>query len=78
MADKCVKWVLLDNKCTIFVECFEREVVRKKALFDDKVKERNIKKNDLVLRYKNEFDTRFDKKFIPRWKGPFVVKEVYS
>ena len=50
----------------------------KKALFDDKVKERKIEKNDLVFLYKNELDTRFDKKFIPRWRGPFVVKEVYS
>ena len=60
------------------IECFERQAMRRKALFDDNVKERKIKKNDLVLRCKNELDNRFDKKFIPRWKGPFVVKEVYS
>ena len=52
--------------------------MRKRALFDDKVKERKIKKNNLVLGYKNELDTHFQKKFIPKWRGPFAVKEVYS
>ena len=68
LADECVKWVLLDNKSMLSIECFEQQAMRKKALFDDKVKERKIKKNDLVLRYKNELDTRFGKKLIPRWK----------
>ena len=62
LADECVKWVLLDNKCTIFFEFFERKAMRKKALCDDKAKKRKIKKSYLVLRYKNELDTHFDKK----------------
>ena len=50
----------------------------KKALFHNKVKEKKIERNNLVLCYKIELDTHFDKKFIPKWKGPLVVKEVYS
>ena len=69
---------MLDDKQMLFVECFERQAMKKKAFFYDNFNERKIKENDLVLCYKNELDTRFNKKFISRWKGHFVVKEVYS
>ncbi|MCO5584498.1 hypothetical protein L7F22_038426 [Adiantum nelumboides] len=77
LADECVKWVLLDNKRFLSVETFEQQAMRRKALFDDKVKKKEILKGNLVLRYDNKLDTHFDKKFIPRWEGPFVVKKVY-
>ncbi|MCO5606134.1 hypothetical protein L7F22_060321 [Adiantum nelumboides] len=77
LADKCVKWVLLDKKRFLSVETFEQQAMRRKALFDDKVKKKEILKGNLVLRYDNKLDTHFDKKFIPRWEGPFVVKKVY-
>ncbi|MCO5597250.1 hypothetical protein L7F22_051326 [Adiantum nelumboides] len=77
LADECVKWVLLDNKRFLSVETFEQQAMRRKALFDDKVKKKKILKGNLVLRYDNKLNTHFDKKFIPRWEGPFVVKKVY-
>ncbi|MCO5574887.1 hypothetical protein L7F22_028681 [Adiantum nelumboides] len=78
LADECVKWVLLDNKRFLSVKTFEQQTMRRKALFDDKVKKKEILKGNLVLRYDNKLDTHFDKKFIPRWEGPFVVKKVYT
>ncbi|MCO5592621.1 hypothetical protein L7F22_046624 [Adiantum nelumboides] len=77
LADECVKWVLLDYKRFLSVETFEQQVMRRKALFDDKVKKKKILKGNLVLWYDNKLDTHFDKKFIPRWEGPFVVKKVF-
>ncbi|MCO5563101.1 hypothetical protein L7F22_016737 [Adiantum nelumboides] len=77
LADECMKWVLLDNKRFLSVETFEQQAMRRKALFDDKVKKKEILKGNLVLRYDNKLDTHFDMKFIPRWEGPFVVKKVY-
>ena len=58
-------------------ECYQRQDMKKKALFDEKVKARRIKKHDLVLIYKNELNTYFDKKFLSRWEGPFVMQKVY-
>ncbi|MCO5581353.1 hypothetical protein L7F22_035234 [Adiantum nelumboides] len=77
LADECVKWVLLDNKRFLSVDTFEQQAMRRKALFDDKVKKKKILKGNVVLRYDNKLDTHFDKKFIPRWEGPFVVKKLY-
>lgn len=31
-----------------------------------------------MLRYDNRFDTRKDKKFMPRWEGPFIILKHYS
>ncbi|MCO5586770.1 hypothetical protein L7F22_040712 [Adiantum nelumboides] len=50
LADECVKWVLLDNKRFLSVETFEQQAMRRKALFDDKVKKKEILKGNLVLR----------------------------
>ena len=66
----------MDNKCFLFVEYFECYAMKKKAQFDAKVKIKMIKKNNLVLQYMNKLDTCFDKNFMPRCKGPFVVQKV--
>ncbi|MCO5574737.1 hypothetical protein L7F22_028527 [Adiantum nelumboides] len=46
--------------------------------FDEGLKDKGLKKKMLVLRYNNRFDTRQDKKFMNRWKGPFLIYKKYT
>ncbi|MCO5591085.1 hypothetical protein L7F22_045062 [Adiantum nelumboides] len=38
-----------------------------------KVKDKGIKKGDMVLRYNSKLDSTFQKKFQIKWQGPFLV-----
>ncbi|MCO5602419.1 hypothetical protein L7F22_056550 [Adiantum nelumboides] len=42
------------------------------------LKDKELKRGMLVLRYDNRFDNRKDKKFLSRWKGPFLIRKKYS
>ena len=48
--------------------------------FDKRVKQRSFKQGDLVLAVIRPMNItrRMKGKFEPKWKGPFVIKEVYS
>ncbi|KAL3682255.1 hypothetical protein R1sor_000277 [Riccia sorocarpa] len=50
---------------------------RRKQQFDQKVKHRDIRKNDLVLKYNNRI-SRFPAKFATKWLGPYWVQEVFD
>ena len=43
-----------------------------------KIKAKDIKSGDLVLRYKSRLDNTFQKKFQIKWEGPFKVVEAYA
>ncbi|MCO5611402.1 hypothetical protein L7F22_065655 [Adiantum nelumboides] len=42
------------------------------------LKDKELKRGMLVLRYDNRFDNRKDKKFLSRWEGPFLIRKKYS
>ncbi|MCO5614501.1 hypothetical protein L7F22_068784 [Adiantum nelumboides] len=42
------------------------------------LKDKNLKRGKLVLRYDNLFDNRKDKKLLSRWEGPFLIRKKYS
>ncbi|KAL3681416.1 hypothetical protein R1sor_024372 [Riccia sorocarpa] len=50
---------------------------RRKQQFDQKVKHRDIRPNDLVLKY-NDRISRFPAKFATKWLGPYWVQEVFD
>ncbi|KAL3681519.1 hypothetical protein R1sor_024475 [Riccia sorocarpa] len=50
---------------------------RRKQQFDQKVKHRDIRPNDLVLKY-NDKISRFPAKFATKWLGPYWVQEVFD
>ncbi|MCO5576664.1 hypothetical protein L7F22_030479 [Adiantum nelumboides] len=42
-----------------------------------KVKDKGIKKGDMVLRYNSKLDSTFQKKFQIKWQGPFLVLDSF-
>ncbi|MCO5574899.1 hypothetical protein L7F22_028693 [Adiantum nelumboides] len=54
--------------------------MQEKALekINEKVKSKDIKKHDLVLRYNSKLDKTFQKKFQIKWEGLFKVVECFS
>ena len=78
LADQLLKWVELDGKRNLSIECYHRQAIKQKELFDKKLKDKGIKEGSLVLSYNNKLDNRFDAKFISRWEGPFVVLQAFS
>ncbi|MCO5573763.1 hypothetical protein L7F22_027537 [Adiantum nelumboides] len=42
------------------------------------LKDKELKRGTMVLRYDNRFDNRKDKKFLSRWEGPFLIRKKYS
>ncbi|KAL3686474.1 hypothetical protein R1sor_009048 [Riccia sorocarpa] len=49
----------------------------RKQQFDQKVKHKDIRKNDLVLKYNNRI-SRFPAKFATQWLGLYLVQEVFD
>ena len=47
-------------------------------MFNKGLKAKGLKRGMLVLRYDNRFDTRKDKKFMPRWEGPYLILKKHS
>ncbi|MCO5557087.1 hypothetical protein L7F22_010643 [Adiantum nelumboides] len=56
----------------------EQEPTQVKDKLDKEVKDKGIKEGNLVLRYDNPFDNRFDAKFNTRLQGPYIVKEAFN
>ncbi|MCO5600553.1 hypothetical protein L7F22_054667 [Adiantum nelumboides] len=51
---------------------------RRRQKFNEALKDKELKRGMLVLRYDNRFDTRKDKKFMPKWEGPYVIRKKYT
>ncbi|MCO5606912.1 hypothetical protein L7F22_061103 [Adiantum nelumboides] len=54
---------------TAAIEHYAAQTEHRKQNFDEGLKDKELKKRMLVLRYDNRFDTRKDKKFMNRWDG---------
>ena len=48
------------------------------AKVNQKIKNKDIKGDDLVLRYNSKLDKTFQKKFQIKWEGPFRVVESFA
>ncbi|MCO5576775.1 hypothetical protein L7F22_030595 [Adiantum nelumboides] len=55
------------------LEHYEQVLKTSQAKANAKVKDKGIKKGDMVLRYNNKLDSTFQKKFQIKWQGPFLV-----
>ncbi len=77
LAEQLLKWVELDNKRELAIECYRRQAERRKEAFDKEVKDKGISKGGLVLQYNSKLDNRYDAKFLPKWEGPYVVSEIF-
>ncbi|MCO5594984.1 hypothetical protein L7F22_049019 [Adiantum nelumboides] len=63
-------------QCNGLVEKLMAE--RRRQKFNEGLKDKELKRGTLVLRYDNCFDNRKDKKFLFRWEGPFLIRKKYS
>ncbi|MCO5609626.1 hypothetical protein L7F22_063856 [Adiantum nelumboides] len=70
--------VELEWKQEAAYECYKRKATQVKDKLDKEVKDKGIKEGDLVLRYDNQLDNRFDAKFETRWQGPYIVKKAFN
>ncbi|MCO5611042.1 hypothetical protein L7F22_065292 [Adiantum nelumboides] len=55
------------------LEHYEQFLKTSQAKANAKVKDKGIKKGDMVLRYNSKLDSTFQKKFQIKWQGPFLV-----
>ncbi|MCO5607106.1 hypothetical protein L7F22_061298 [Adiantum nelumboides] len=55
------------------LEHYEQVLKTSQAKANAKVKDKGIKKGDMVLCYNSELDSTFQKKFQIKWQGPFLV-----
>ncbi|MCO5564636.1 hypothetical protein L7F22_018302 [Adiantum nelumboides] len=55
------------------LEHYELVLKTSQAKANAKVKDKGIKKGDMVLRYNSKLDSTFQKKFQIKWQGPFLV-----
>ncbi len=46
--------------------------------FDKKVKKREFKEGDLVMMFDARHHRKAYKKLLPKWFGPFVIRNVYA
>ncbi|MCO5604734.1 hypothetical protein L7F22_058904 [Adiantum nelumboides] len=60
------------------VEHYATQAKRRRQKFNEGLKDKELKRGMLVLRYNNRFDTRKDKKFMSRWEGPYVIRKKYT
>jgi hypothetical protein len=51
---------------------------QQKKTFDKKVKKREFKEGDLVMMFDARHHRMAYKKLLPKWFGPFVIKEVFA
>ncbi|MCO5605708.1 hypothetical protein L7F22_059892 [Adiantum nelumboides] len=70
--------VELEWKREAAYECYKRKATQVKDKLDKEVKDKGIKEGDLVLRYDNQLDNRFDAKFETRWQRPYIVKKAFN
>ncbi|MCO5573334.1 hypothetical protein L7F22_027103 [Adiantum nelumboides] len=55
------------------LEYYEQVLKTSQAKSNAKVKDKGIKKGDMVLRYNSKLDSTFQKKFKIKWQGSFLV-----
>ncbi|MCO5564550.1 hypothetical protein L7F22_018214 [Adiantum nelumboides] len=60
------------------IENYATQAERRWQKFNEGLKDKELKKGILVLRYDNRFDTRKDKQFMPKWEGPYVIRKKYT
>ncbi|MCO5553797.1 hypothetical protein L7F22_007323 [Adiantum nelumboides] len=63
---------------TSAIEFYATHAERRRQKFNEGLKDKELKRGMLVLRYDNRFDNRKDKKFLSRWEGPFLIRKKYS
>ncbi|MCO5604271.1 hypothetical protein L7F22_058436 [Adiantum nelumboides] len=63
---------------TLLVGKYFKQAERRRQKFNEGLKDKELKRGMLVLRYDNRFDNRKDKKFLSRWEGPFLIRKKYS
>ncbi|MCO5611161.1 hypothetical protein L7F22_065411 [Adiantum nelumboides] len=76
--DRLLTLAELEWKREVAYECYKRKATQVKDKLDKEVKDKGIKEGDLVLRYDNQLDNRFDAKFETRWQGPYIVKKAFN
>ncbi|MCO5565127.1 hypothetical protein L7F22_018798 [Adiantum nelumboides] len=59
-------------------ESYKSRATQVKDKLNKKVKDKEIKEGDLVLRYDNCLNNCFDVKFNTRWQGPYIVKKAFN
>ena len=57
---------------------YAAQAEKRRLMFNKGLKAKGLKRGMLVLRYDNRFDTRKDKKFMPRWEGPYLILKKHS
>ena len=57
---------------------YAAQAEQRRLKFNEGLSAKGLKRGMLVLRYDNRFDTRKDKKFMPRWEGPFIILKHYA
>ncbi|MCO5557833.1 hypothetical protein L7F22_011405 [Adiantum nelumboides] len=76
------KWILdlerLELDKTTAIEFYATQAKRRQQKFNEGLKDKELKRGMLVLRYDNRFNNRKDKKFLSRWEGPFLIRKKYS
>ncbi|MCO5568372.1 hypothetical protein L7F22_022071 [Adiantum nelumboides] len=63
---------------TSAIEFYATHAERRRQKFKEGLKDKELKRGMLVLRYDNRFDNRKDKKFLSSWEGPFLIRKKYS
>ncbi|MCO5560520.1 hypothetical protein L7F22_014135 [Adiantum nelumboides] len=76
--DRLLTLAELEWKREAAYECYKRKATQVKDKLDKEVKDKGIKEGDLVLRYDNRLDNRFDAMFETRWQGPYIVKKAFN
>ncbi|MCO5568611.1 hypothetical protein L7F22_022310 [Adiantum nelumboides] len=76
--DRLLNLVELEWKREATYHCYEKKALQLKDKLNEGIKDKEIKKKSLVLRYNNALDNRFDAKFERRWEGPFIVKKAFT
>ena len=61
----------------VALEYYEKMQEQALAKVNQKIKNKDIKGDDLVLRYNSKLDKTFQKKFQIKWEGPFRVVESF-
>ncbi|MCO5602757.1 hypothetical protein L7F22_056895 [Adiantum nelumboides] len=76
------QWILdlerLELDRTSAVEFYATQAKQQRKKFNEGLKDKALKRGMLVLRYDNRFDNKKDKKFLPRWEGPFLIQKKYG
>ena len=62
----------------VALEYYEKMQEQALAKVNQKIKNKDIKGDDLVLRYNSKLDKTFQKKFQIKWEGPFRVVESFA